>query len=204
MKTKKKIVTLVILALMAFAVTGCSAIQGMFSRTTENLTGKAFTLTEYDHFGNETMRLSGESVAIGLLENNANWDEESTGYKSDVLEITMDGSQVFQVGNTCLIAEQGIDLVTDFSVPDEITTDSAFSFIPADRFINDLTNAIGKEKVIIVSSQMGVPIGVYQGKDVYVSVPDDLPKTTHLSIDGKSLYIHRANYTILDADMLEE
>jgi hypothetical protein len=39
---------------------------------------------------------------------------------------------------------------------------------------------------------------------VYVSVPDDLPKTTHLSIDGKSLYIHRANYTILDADMLEE
>ena len=57
---------------------------------------------------------------------------------------------------------------------------------------------------IIVSSQMGVPIGVYQGKDVYVSVPDDLPKTTHLSIDGKSLYIHRANYTILDADMLEE
>ena len=49
MKTKKKIVTLVILALMAFAVTGCSAIQGMFSRTTENLTGKAFTLTEYDH-----------------------------------------------------------------------------------------------------------------------------------------------------------
>ena len=88
--------------------------------------------------------------------------------------------------------------------PDSNAAHSAFSFIPADRFINDLTNAIGKEKVIIVSSQMGVPIGVYQGKDVYVSVPDDLPKTTHLSIDGKSLYIHRANYTILDADMLEE
>lgn len=201
---KKKIAALAILALLVFSITGCSALQGFFSRTTENLTGKAFTLTEYDHFGNETMQLAGENVAIGLLENNANWDSESTGYKSEVLEITMDGNQVFQVGNTCLIAEQGIDLVADFSMPDEITTDGTFSFIPADRFINDLANAIGKEKVVIISSQMGVPIGVYQGKDVYVSVPDDLPKTTHLSIDGKSLYIHRANYTILDADMLEK
>ena len=50
---------------------------------------------------------------------------------------------------------------------------------------------------------MGIPIAVYQGKNVYVTVPDDLPKMTRLNIDGKSLYIHRANYLILDTEMMK-
>ncbi len=50
---------------------------------------------------------------------------------------------------------------------------------------------------------MGIPLAVYQGKNVYVTVPDDLPKMTRLNIDGKSLYIHRANYIILDTKMMK-
>jgi len=72
-----------------------------------------------------------------------------------------------------------------------------------DRFINNIKNKIGKEKTIIISSQMGIPLAVYQGKNVYVTVPDDLPKMTRLNIDGKSLYIHRANYIILDTEMIK-
>ena len=50
---------------------------------------------------------------------------------------------------------------------------------------------------------MGIPIGVYQGEEVYVTIPSNLPKMTRLNIDGKSLYIHRANYVILDSNMLK-
>lgn len=49
---------------------------------------------------------------------------------------------------------------------------------------------------------MGIPIGVFQGNEVYVTIPSDLPKMTRLNIDGKSLYIHRANYVILDTEMI--
>ena len=65
-----------------------------------------------------------------------------------------------------------------------------------------IKNAIGKKKVIIISSQQSVPIGVYQGDEVYVTIPSDLPKMTRLNIDGKSLYMHRANYIIMDSKML--
>lgn len=34
-------------------------------------------------------------------------------------------------------------------------------------------------------------------------IPDDLPKFTKLMIDGKALYIYRANFQIIDKSLLE-
>lgn len=110
---------------------------------------------------------------------------------------------MLQVGNTVIFAEKGLDIVEDYELPENISVENGGGFVPFDRFLNDIKNKIGKEKVVVISSQMGIPIGVYQGKDVTVSVPEDLPKMTRLNIDGESLYIHRANYVILDSDVLE-
>lgn len=71
-----------------------------------------------------------------------------------------------------------------------------------DRNVNELKNSIGTAKTIVISSQLGIPIAVYAGDSVGVSVPDDLPKMTKLTIDGKALYVHRANYVIMDTDAL--
>ena len=46
-------------------------------------------------------------------------------------------------------------------------------------------------------------IVAYSGEDVYWEIPDDLPKFTKLMIDGKALYIHRANFQIIDKSLLE-
>ena len=94
--------------------------------------------------------------------------------------------------------------VKDFSMPEDIVSSSnTGSFIPADRFVNSWKNKIGMRKTIIISSQTGIPIGIYQGKSVYVTIPDDMPKTTRIIIDDKSLYIHRANYNILDTSLIQ-
>lgn len=71
-----------------------------------------------------------------------------------------------------------------------------------DRNINKIKNYIGTPKVVIICSQLGMPIAVYGGKDVYWEIPDDLPKTTKLTIDGKALYIHRANYILLNSNLI--
>ena len=47
-------------------------------------------------------------------------------------------------------------------------------------------------------------VSVYDVKDVYWEIPDNLPKMTKLMIDGKALYIHRANFQIIDSDCLTE
>ena len=63
-------------------------------------------------------------------------------------------------------------------------------------------NYFGKSRVVVIKSQLGQPITAYSGDEVYWSVPKKLPKMTKLMIDGKALYIHRANYQIIDTALL--
>ena len=63
-------------------------------------------------------------------------------------------------------------------------------------------NAFGKSRVIVIQSQLGDPICAFSGESVYYEVCEDLPKTTKLMIDGKALYIHHANFQIIDKALL--
>ena len=69
--------------------------------------------------------------------------------------------------------------------------------------LNKYKNMFGKARVVVIKSQLGQPIVAYSGEDVYWEIPDDLPKFTKLMIDGKALYIHRANFQIIDKSLLE-
>lgn len=199
----KKMGIIALLIVLSLALSGCAAILDKIAVIRGDLVGGNYQISVYDHYANKTLTLDGSKITVGLLENDANNDVESTGFESSVLEITVNGKQMIQVGNTVIFAQEGLDMIEDYEVPTDISVNSGGGFVPFDRFINDLKNKIGKEKIVIVSSQMGIPIGVYQGEDVYVTVPDNLPKMTRLNIDGKSLYIHRANYVILDSEMIK-
>ena len=204
MKNKRIRITLtitIILITLISTLTGCAMLDDLIGKAKGSLVGQEFQINVYDHYANKTMEVEGSKVTVGLLENNANFDETSD-FKSSVIEITVNGNQMFQVGNTVTFAEKGLDMVEDYEVNPNIEITNGGGFVPLDRMVNDLTNKLGKPKTVVISSQMGIPIGVYQGKDVYVTIPSDLPKMTRLNIDGKSLYIHRANYVILDTKML--
>ncbi|MDE5610815.1 MAG: DUF5052 family protein [Odoribacter sp.] len=45
--------------------------------------------------------------------------------------------------------------------------------------------------------------GLLQGDDCYVTFPSDLPKTTRIHIDGKSVYVHRADVDIFPVEMFK-
>lgn len=203
MKNKRKIIFITGILVLIMALSGCAAILDKLAVLRGDLIGNRFEISVYDHYANKTLETNGTKITVGLLENDANNNVESTGFESSVLEITINGKEMLQVGNTVIFAEEGLDMVEDFQTPTDIDVNSGGGFVPLDRFINDLKNQLGKEKTIIISSQMGIPIGVYQGENVYVTVPDDLPKMTRLNIDGRSLYIHRANYVIIDTDMIQ-
>ena len=127
--------------------------------------------------------------------------DEDGNATSSVLKITADGRDIEQVGNTMIFAETGLEEVEGYTLPRDIqTTGGTVNLV--DRAINDVKSKIGKSRVVVVSSQLGVPIAVYQGNSVGYEIPEDLPKFTKLTIDGKALYIHRANYLIIDKDAL--
>lgn len=68
--------------------------------------------------------------------------------------------------------------------------------------VNKYKNMFGKSRIVVVKSQLGQPITAYSGDEVYWEIPKDLPKMTKLMIDGKALYIHRANFQIIDKTLL--
>ena len=199
----KPIICISLVCLLGVSVLGCAQLKDWIGKIKGELVGQHFTITTYDDYANKTLSIEGKKVTVGLLENSANFDAESTDFKSEVLEITINGKQMFQVGNTVIFEEDGLNVVEHYDIKDEIKANSGGGYVPFDRAVNKLKNELGKKKTIIISSQQGVPIGVYQGDDVYVTIPEDLPKMTRLNIDGKALYIHRANYVIIDTEMIE-
>ncbi|WP_160689263.1 DUF5052 family protein [Clostridium sp. C2-6-12] len=204
MKVKLKLAILAgAISILIVSGIGCAKLNDWIGKIKGDLVGQHFSISTYDDYGNKTLTVDGKKVSVGLLQNNENFDKNTETFKSEVLEVTINGNQMFQVGNTMIFSEDGLDMVKDYQVPTNIEVNKGGGLVSIDRFVNKVKNEIGKKKTIIISSQMGIPIGVYQGNDVFVTVPKDLPKMTRLNIDGKALYIHRANYTILDSDMIK-
>ena len=61
----------------------------------------------------------------------------------------------------------------------------------------------GKAKTIMIRSQDGTPVSVYAGNKVEVFNPD-IPKTTWFRIDGKTLLVYRADYSVIDTALLTD
>ena len=130
----------------------------------------------------------------------------STNYDlSSVITITIDGKEIESCGDTCIFVQDGLNSEVDF-IEERIKsmTDGSFSdntFVA--EFVNKYKNMFGKSRVVVIKSQLGQPITAYSGEEVYWEIPNDLPKMTKLMIDGKALYIHRANFQIIDKALLK-
>ena len=208
MKSKRKyFMVLLLVVAVAFNMTGCAWLDSEIADMKGELIGNSFDVSIYDNFGTNILNIHGDKVQVNnnvvevkSVDSDGTW---STTYEmSSVTSNTIDGSNMEQVGNTVIYAEKGLNKITDFELPTDITT-SGGTFNLLDRNINSIKNIIGTSKVVVISSQLGVPIAVYGGEKVYYEIPDDLPKFTKLSIDGKALYINRANYIILDTKMID-
>lgn len=174
---------------------GCEVVQSWISVLKGELFGNDYVIRQYDDFGNLVFTVRGDRVTMDC-------EVDEYGEVSSYIDITVDGDSWKHVGGTLVFAQNGVDMITDFQVPDEMeNTGSSTGLMAIDREINRYANMFGKEQVVLVSSQNGTPIGLFQGDNCYTEIPGDLPKTTMISIDGKLVYVHRANVDIIPASM---
>ena len=197
---KKKIVAMVLLcAVVVGCLTGCASLGSMFQTLKGELVGNSYQSWEYDNFGNRILTLSGDKIALS-----GDYDSETGELVSSYIDITVDGKEWNHVGGTLVYAQEGADMITDFQVPDNIeSTSGSTGLIGIDRVINSYKNEFGKARVVVVYSQTGAPICMFQGNDCYTEVPENLPKTTKIYIDGSLVYVHRANIDIFDAALFK-
>ncbi len=204
---KRKIATnimIITLIISVVSLSSCAVISDKFKQIKGKLLGNSYTIYQYDNYGNQTLKTNGTSIDIAPYD--ATTDENGNTVTNSVLDITIDGKQILAVGNTLTFEETGIDKLAGFEEIKnfaEIKSNSGLRYIPFDNFVNDLKNKMGKKRMILVYSQLGNPIGIYQGNNVLVTVPSDLPKMTRINIDGKSLYLYRVNYTIIDSNLVK-
>lgn len=189
-------------------VPGCSTT---INELRGDLVGNAFVITTYDNYGQQTMQTSGRHVNVsGNKVKTSGYTETGVAFEqwelSSVITITIDGREMETCGDTCLFAEKGLKPALDFTTPEFIESHggSPLTITSLSYALNQYRNYFGKSRVVVIKSQTGQPIVAYSGNNVYWEVKTDLPKTTKLMIDNKALYIHRANFQIIDTKLLDK
>lgn len=206
---KKRIVAAAIAVFFAIGLTGCALLDSEVNELNGSIKGNTYDIGFYSNDGENFMNMTGEN--INMSSNTVKepvYSDGSWGYTeamSSVVSVTIDGKEVESCGSTMIFAEDDLKPEVDFQSPELIQSESDgsltdYTFIAG--IVNKVKNNFGKSRIVVIQSQLGNPICAYSGDEVYWKVCQDLPKTTKLMIDGKALYIHRANFQIIDKDLL--
>ena len=209
MKRIKVLLATIICICVITGLTGCAANDDYMNDVKGNLSGNSYTIYTYDNYGQKVMTTTGDKINIaGNKTKSKGYDSEgneTTSYDvSSVITILIDGKEIESCGDTCIFEQKGLKPEVDFTQED-IASHSTWK-ISENTYIagivNYYKNYFGKSRVVVIKSQLGQPIAAYSGDEVFWKIPDDLPKMTKLMIDGKALYIHRANFQIIDKELL--
>ena len=209
MKRIKALLATIICICVITGLTGCAANDDYLNDVKGNLSGNSYTIYTYDNYGQKVMTTTGDKINIaGNKTKSKGYDSEgneTTSYDvSSVITILIDGKEIESCGDTCIFEQKGLKPEVDFT--QENITSHSTGKISENTYIagivNYYKNYFGKSRVVVIKSQLGQPIAAYSGDEVFWKIPDDLPKMTKLMIDGKALYIHRANFQIIDKELL--
>lgn len=179
----------------------------------------------YDNYGAQWLSVEGTSFNIEpnkvkeyAYDSDGSWVSKWT--TSSVMSITIDDQHIESCGSTVLFYDTRLTPL-EIDIPKEITSstgDSATIETPYDGYSwsNDRwglmywywqtekqANTTPASRVVVIQSQNGDPICMFAGEEVTWSVSRNLPKTTELMIDGKVVYIHRSNFSIIDTSILK-
>ena len=208
-KQKRSVWLLALVAMISiFVVSGCAKLASAINDIKGSLIGNQYTIYTYDNFGNLVLETSGKKIDIaGNPVKTTSYDENGkviTGYElSSVITITIDGNEIESCGDTCIFVQKGLTPDVDFTTETIKSSSGIFDITSISAKLNQYKNKFGKARVVVIKSQLGNPIMAFSGDSVYWEIPEDLPKMTKLMIDGKALYIHRANFQIIDKELIE-
>ncbi len=209
---KKRICSIAAGVFLLVLLSGCSIASwgSSINDIKGQLVGNSFECQFYDNYGGRFLTVNGTQIGMtGNIVRESSIDSSdgttSTEYSlSSIVTINIDGKQIQSCGDTILFVEKGLTPDAEFQLEDIESTGGGLSGSTlVSGVVNQFKNYFGKGQVVVIQSQLGVPICAYSGDDVYWEVRKDLPKTTKLMIDGKALYIHRANFQIIDKALID-
>ena len=227
----KKIICLVLSLIVAICLCACGSPESVAtSAPSKNTTATTFTPTPkityqaefYHNDGNMWLSVEGSNFDISpnktknyMFDTSGNWTYEWE--TSSVVSIEIDGNNIESCGSTVLFYDNRLEKL-DMEIPTEVTLDdsgndsidASSSFLFSDYWrlnfwwiSHNQTNKKVASRLILIQSQEGDPICMFSGDAVSWKVSKNLPKTTEIEIDDMMVYIHRANFAIIDTSIFE-
>lgn len=222
----KKFILFLFASIMLLSLVGCDESFYMDEVITEETEPEdeiklSFMAEFYDNSGGNWLSVEGTSFDIKpnkIKEYSYNssgiWEYNYT--LSSVVSIDIDGTNIESCGSTVIfydtrLEKLPIEIPTDITLSqgDSITVVTPGEYDWSDYWTLDLwwynkelQNDTCGSRLVIIQSQEGDPICMFSGNEVSWDVSRNLPKTTEICIDGKMIYIHRANYAIIDTNIL--
>lgn len=111
---KKKILSLLVVGVMALNLTGCAMFESEINDIKGNLVGNGYTIDTFDNYGKRVMTTAGDKINIqGNPVETTSYDSDGsiiTGYElSSVITITIDGQEIESCGDTCIFTQKGLE-----------------------------------------------------------------------------------------------
>ena len=210
MRNHKNLALAAVLLLLMTGLAGCARLQSGIHDLHGSIIGNEYNIDIFDNTGIRTLKTHGKRIDIdnNIVEEKTYSSTSDEWYTtktlSAVITITIDGSQLISCGDTCIFYDKRLVPDYEFYLDHlESTSSGLLDSVLISGKVNSIKNAFGKPMVVVIKSQMGAPIYAFSGKKVYWEIQEDLPRFTKLMIDGMALYIHRANFQIIDKALLE-
>ena len=206
----QRALTIAMILIVMTCAAGCAKMQSGIHDLHGSIIGNEYYIDIFDNTGIRTLKSHGKKIDIdnNVVEEKtyASTTDEwyTTKTLSSVITITIDGRQLISCGDTCVFYDKRLTPEYEFYL-DKIESDSSgiLDSTLISGKVNSIKNEFGKPMVVVIKSQMGAPIYAFSGEKVYWEIQEDLPRFTKLMIDGKALYIHRANFQIVDKALLD-
>lgn len=215
----KKIMAVILVVVLLFSLCACADVMTITMDTSE--TGDAVKISYvadfYDNYGSQWLSVEGNSFDISpnkvkeyAYDSDGSWISSWT--TSSVMSIDIDGNKIESCGSTVLFYDTRLEKI-DINIPQDVDliTKNGYSVTtPNDLRTSDYwdlnwwfitksqSNTTVRSRAVIIQSQNGNPICMFNGDNVSWEVSRNLPKTTEIIIDGMPVYVHRANFAIVD------
>lgn len=190
--------------LAVIVLSSCAGVSMWGEELNRAFNGVEATMTTYDQDGRVVDLVNGQSFRISRDTRFDTTDSDGTSNSdSQVLLISLGDNHISHVGSTLILAEEGVEPLVGG------TSQISFgNYEPGTPILNDIIEMHrnlweGKAKTLLIRSQDGDPIAVYAGDAVEIFATG-VPKSTAFRVDGRLLFVYRADYTIYDTELLPQ
>lgn len=196
-----KIILIILISMISMQ--GCTLMGDSLLSFKSSVKGLPLSIQTYSDSGKLLDKITGESVDFASDNRFALYSNGETVEKSTVINATVGGEPLVNVGTTLIAYDQAMENVFDryAKTVDINNLDRSTPILNhmVNMFKNDFS---GNSYLILVKSQTSEPIATFVGKEIRYS-PTSIDKSTSFLIDGKRLFLYRCSYSMYSLKLLE-